>query len=119
MLRANTLLALIAAIMLVIAGAPTRASANACDPCPPDCPMMQQMSTTMDHQSQAPDKGGKTENPCKSALVCQASTAAVAAPSETPTSIVLTAETVDHGLANALAAPSRPPDRTLRPPIQL
>jgi hypothetical protein len=81
--------------------------------------MMKQMSAAMDQSGQAPEKGGKAENPCKPTLVCQASTAAVAAPSQMPASVVLTTEPVDHGLAVALAAPSRPPDLSLRPPIQL
>jgi hypothetical protein len=33
--------------------------------------------------------------------------------------IALSADLVDHSEADALAAPSRPPDRNLRPPIQL
>jgi hypothetical protein len=112
--------AFLAAIMLVIVGAPARAAVSPCDPCPPDCPMMQQMAAaTPDHHGQAHDKGGQAENPCKQGLACQGSAAPVVAPSGALAAVVLTTEAVDHRLAVALAAPSRPPDRSLRPPIQL
>lgn len=118
--RLSRLLALLAAIMLVIGGAPAVAAAQPCDPCPPDCPMMQQMTAAMaDSHDQAPAKSGKAENPCKQGLVCQAATAAVAAPSATLVAFALSANAVDHSLADALDAPSRPPDRNLRPPIKL
>jgi hypothetical protein len=81
--------------------------------------MMQQMAASADNHAQTPARGGQADNPCKPALVCQAAAAAVAPPSEGPASIVLTAALVEHGPADALAAPSRPPDRNLRPPIQL
>jgi len=118
MLRANTLLALLAAIMLVIAGAPSRAAATPCDPCPPDCATMQRMAVSGADQGKAPDGGGKADNPCKQGIVCQVS-ATMTAPAQSVATITLTSATVDHQLGDPLAAPSRPPDRSLRPPIQL
>jgi hypothetical protein len=116
--RANTLLALLAAIMLVIAGAPARASATPCDPCPPDCAMMQQMAASMDHHGKTPDPGGLPDNRCKQGLACPASFAAPVLP-QFPAAVVLTADIAEHAPFDPLAAPSRPPDRSLRPPIQL
>lgn len=82
--------------------------------------MMQEMATAMaDHHGQATDKGGQAENPCKQGFACQASAQAVAQPSVAGVAVVLSTEDVDHHLAAALAAPSHPPDRSLRPPIQL
>jgi hypothetical protein len=116
MQRLSRLLALLAAVMLVIGGAPAVAAAQPCNPCPPDCPMMQQMAASADHHAPTPAKDSQPGNPCKQGLACAAFTAAVAAPSET---FALGGDAVEHRLADALAAPSRPPDRNLRPPIQL
>jgi hypothetical protein len=119
MQRVRVLLGLLAAIILMIGGAPASASSNPCNPCPPDCPMMAQMAkAAADHHGQAPGKGGKAEAPCKSTAVCQ-STFAVPLLPETAAETVLLAEATAHDLVGALAAPSRPPDPTLRPPIQL
>jgi hypothetical protein len=118
LLRASTLVALLAAIMLVIAGAPSRALANPCDPCPPDCPMMKQMAASAGEQHKAPDTSGKAHNPCKQGLACQVS-ATMTAPAQSVATVRLTSAAVDHQLGDPLAAPSRPPDRSLRPPIQL
>jgi hypothetical protein len=117
--RLSRLLALLAAIMLVIGGAPAVAAAQSCNPCPPDCPMMQQMAASADNHAQTAARGGQADNPCKQGLACQTFAAAVAAPSATFVAIALSADVVDHSKADALAAPSRPPDRNLRPPIQL
>jgi hypothetical protein len=104
--------------MLVIAGAPARAAGTPCDPCPPDCAMMKEMTTSAGHHHQVPDRSGKAGNPCKQGLACQAS-ATMTAPAQSGTTATLTSATVNHQFGDPLAAPSRPPDRSLRPPIQL
>ena len=117
--RASDLLALLAAIMLVVGGAPARASAGSCNPCPPDCAMMAQMAkASADHHAKNPGKTGKSENPCKASLACQGAFAVPLLP-QAAAETALAVEAADHDLIGALAAPSRPPDRTLRPPIQL
>lgn len=118
MQRLRAFLGLIAAIILMIGGAPTSASANPCNPCPPDCAMMAQMAKAVDHHGQLPGKSGKAETPCKSAVVCQSAFAVPLLP-QTVVAAVMLAEITDHDLVGSLAAPSRPPDPTLRPPIQL
>jgi hypothetical protein len=119
MQRIRVLLGLLAAIILMVGGAPASASSNPCNPCPPDCPMMAQMAqASADHHDQAPGKSGKAENPCKSTAVCQSAFAVPLLPQATVETVLL-AETTAHDLVGALAAPSRPPDPTLRPPIQL
>ena len=119
MQRVRAFLGLLAAIILMIGGAPASASANPCNPCPPDCPMMAQMAKAMaDHHDQAPGKSGKADNPCKSNAVCQSAFAVPLLP-QTAVETVLLAETTEHDLVGPLAAPSRPPDPALRPPIQL
>lgn len=81
--------------------------------------MMAQMAkAAADHHAQMPGKSGKAENPCKSGLACQGAFAMALAP-HAPVETVLVAESTDHDLVGALMAPSRPPDRNLRPPIQL
>lgn len=105
--------------MLVIGGAPAVAAAQPCIPCPPDCAVMKDMAAAAaDHQGQAPDKGGPAADPCKQDLACQAAfaTPVLAQPAST---VVLTADVAEHPQFDPLAAPSRPPDRSLRPPIQL
>jgi hypothetical protein len=121
MQRVRVLLGLLAAIILMIGGAPASASANPCNPCPPDCPMMAQMAQSAemaDHHDQAPGRSGKAENPCKATAACQGAFAVPLLP-QTTVEKVLLAETTEHDRLGALAAPSRPPDPTLRPPIQL
>ena len=103
--------------MLVIAGAPVRAAATPCNPCPPDCPMMQQTAAA-NHHDQAPAKGGGADNPCKQGLLCQA-IAATPAPSQSVEVRVLASAADLGGPARELPAASHPPDRSLRPPIQL
>src|SRR5258708_5933108 len=62
MQRVRVLLGLLAAIILMIGGAPASASSNPCNPCPPDCPMMAQTAATAqggaasDHHGQALDR---------------------------------------------------------------
>lgn len=107
--------------MLAICGAPSRAAAAPCDPCPPDCPMMAQMAKAAGaagHHAQVPDKGGSSEDPCKPGLACQAAFA-VPLLAQTATETVLAVEAAHHDLIVTLPARSRPPDRNLRPPIQL
>lgn len=118
MRRLSRIFALLAAITLVIGGAPSVASASACDPCPPDCPMMKQLAAEQaaDHGS-APAKG-KADNPCQQMAACQTITATVA-PSELVSFVALSAVTVAHPAFDPLDAPSRPPDRSLRPPIHV
>lgn len=110
--------ALLAAIMFVIIGAPTIASAEACDPCPPDCAMMKQLAAGQAADHGAPAKGGKADNPCQQMVACQAVTATIA-PSEQVSFIALSAASVTHEAFDPLRAPSRPPDRSLRPPIHI
>jgi hypothetical protein len=117
--RLPFLAALLAAIMLVIGGGPARAASEGCDPCPPDCPMMAQMATaTADHHG-APAKGDKADDPCKPGPLCQTTAAAIAAPALSGAPVYLA--TVGDALRplRQLPATSRPPDRSLRPPIQL
>ena len=118
MARLGRILALVAAFMLVIAGAPAVAASQPCDPCPPDCPMMQQLANAAKDHSKAPDQGGKADNPCKPDVACQVSVT-MAAPAPAVVAVTLTSATVDHRPGDPLAAPSRPADRSLRPPIQL
>jgi hypothetical protein len=119
MQRLRAFLGFVAAIILMIGGAPASASTNPCNPCPPDCAMMAQMAqAAAGHHDQAPGKPGKAETPCKSTAVCQSAFAVPLLP-QTPVETVLLAEATRHDLTGALAAPSRPPDPTMRPPIQL
>lgn len=114
--RASFLVALLAVIMLVIGGAPARASAGQCNPCPPDCPMMKAQAAADQHQK-APS-GNPAETPCKAMVVCPT---AIAMP-VLPEALALTAlspRAVRQRLVNERLAPSRPPDRELRPPISL
>lgn len=81
--------------------------------------MMQQMAEQAPHQDQAPGKGGQADNPCKQDLACHVAAVTIAAPTQGMGNVTLTTATVDHRLGDPLAAPSRPPDRSLRPPIHL
>lgn len=119
MKHVRALFGLLTAIFLLIGGAPASASSNPCNPCPPECPMMAQMATpAADHNDPAPGKGSKADSPCKSTAVCQTAFAVPLLP-QIAVETVLLAETTEHDLVAALAAPSRPPDPTLRPPIHL
>jgi hypothetical protein len=118
--RISTLAALLAAIMLMIGGGAARAAS--CDACPPKCPMMAQVQTAKAAAHQhAPisGKGGKADDPCKESLLCQGSAVAATAPVQAAAAVVLASTaSVLRPLAQ-LPAASRPPDRGLRPPIQL
>ncbi|WP_394760740.1 hypothetical protein [Phenylobacterium sp.] len=119
MQRVRVLFGLLAAIILVIGGAPANASSNPCNPCPPDCPMMAQIAHAIaDHHDQGKGKSGEAESPCKSTAVCQSAFAVPLLP-QTVVETVLLAETSAHDLVGALAAASWPPDPSLRPPIHL
>ena len=113
--RLSVLAALVAAIMLVIGGTPVRASTGPCDPCPPDCPMMAQASADQSHKA---PKGDPAENPCQAMVACPAAIALPTVPHALP---IAWLTPKDAGLrpAEEQRAPSRPPDRDLRPPIQL
>ena len=81
--------------------------------------MMAQMAKAVAvHQDQATGKSGKAETPCKSTAVCQTVSAVPLLP-QMAVATVLLAETAAHDVVGALAEPSRTPDPTLRPPIQL
>lgn len=116
--RPTFLVALLAVIMLVIAGVPARAAAEPCNPCPPDCPMMQQLAAEQaaDHGS-TPAKG-KADNPCQQVVACQTITATIA-PSDLVNFVALSAVSVAHPAFDPLDAPSWPPNRSLRPPIHI
>lgn len=104
-----------AAIMLVIGGTPVRASTGPCDPCPPDCPMMAQASA--DQAPKAPE-GEPAESPCKAMVAC-VTAMALPTPPQTLAVAWLTPKNAGLRPANERRAPSRPPDRELRPPILL
>jgi hypothetical protein len=105
--------------MLMIGGGSARAETGPCNPCPPDCPMMMQMArAAAHHHGQPPGNAGGAENPCKQALACQASFAAPVL-SDGLVMVAVATGAADHVGFNPLAAYSRPPDRTLRPPKQL
>lgn len=119
----SALLAFIATIMLVVAGGPTLAQVATCDPCPPDCPMMASATPSaaaMDDHGKAPAQG---ETPQKSACVqtalCQAATVAPPVTVGTGADLYFPRSAGKHDIVSDRAAPSRPPDRDLRPPIFL
>ena len=115
----SRILAILAAIMFVIGGAPSSAAARTCDPCPADCPMMKQMaSAAAAHPGQPADHGRQSDNPCKQGVACQINIAAPAPP-EASEPVTLTALPVILRPADPSPVRSRPPDRSLRPPIQL
>lgn len=108
--------------MLVIAGSPAAAASAGCDPCPPDCEMMLQDAATSgasadSHPSPAhPQDGSQTL--CKQAVMCQAP-AATPVPQVAVVFARLSEDVARRPWLNVLAAPSRPPDQVLRPPILL
>lgn len=117
--RTSTLAAFFAAIMLVFAGAgaSARAAPAGCDPCPPDCAMMAQAdgsAAAMDRHDPANPSGDF----CDPGLACPGA-GATFPPSEAPAVVILARGAADHDRLDPLAAPSRPPERNLRPPIQL
>ena len=119
MLKLSRFLALLAAFMLVIGGAPAVASADPCDPCPPDCPMMKQQAASAAAHDKVPDANGKADDPCRPSLACQAPVTIATPQTNAVAEVTLTSTLVDFRFGEPLAPPSRPPDRSLRPPIQL
>lgn len=119
----SALLAFVATIMLMIAGGPSVATAAACDPCPPDCPMMAPASasaTAMDDHGKAPAQGETPQkSPCVQTGFCQAASVAAPMVGETAAVLPLPRNALRHDLISDRVAPSRPPDRELRPPILL
>lgn len=101
--------------MLVIVGGTGVAAAEPCDPCPPDCPMMAQL--TAETHATDPGKGQQqADSPCKQMIVCQPGPFAVP-PDPTSSKAVLSYEAAALCWTSALAVRSRPPDRQIRPPI--
>jgi hypothetical protein len=99
--------------MLVIGGAPAFAQAAACDPCPPDCAMMKEAAA---HHGKDQQTQGQADSSCKATLAC----AAPLAPPLLAEQIAFparAAQPVQRQFASDRWAPSRPPDRELRPPI--
>lgn len=116
----STFLALLAAVMLVIAGAPAVAAADPCDPCPPDCPMMAELAAkAAAAQEQGAPADQQPDNPCKQMTACPSPPAATPPLLSESVSAILTPASARHGWLTVLAVPSRPPDRTLRPPIAI
>jgi hypothetical protein len=109
---------MLAAIMLVVAGAPSVATAMPCDPCPPDCAMMKAAMAQADHHGKASQQQERPESPCKASIACPV---AVVAPLLTVAAapVWFAPQAAEQVALVQAAAPSRPPDRTLRPPIQL
>jgi len=66
----------------------------------------------------APAKPAPSENPCKPDVACQAATSMIAPPLAEG-AVQLTSTVVELASIEALPTSSRPPDRDLRPPIQL
>ena len=115
--RLSALVAMFAAVMLVIGGVPTFALAAPCNPCPPDCEMMKEAAAkAATQQGKDTQHQGQPDSPCKATLVC---TSAVAAPilAEQVAFPVRVAQGVQLQILSDRSAPSRPPDRELRPPI--
>lgn len=112
----STLVALIAVMVLAISGGPSVARELVCDPCPPDCPMMMGATSDAPQSSPAPDDKGKA--PCEQMALCQAPVFAVP-PLTRLSPVRISHVRVARVWNNTPEAPSRPPDRTLRPPISL
>ena len=80
---------------------------------------MQMAAAAADHHATTPGKSGKAENLCKQGVACQTS-AASPTQSETPiATLLLATDAAEVYALNHDGGPSRPPDRTLRPPKQL
>jgi len=112
-----TLLAFVAAMLLAFAGGPTLARTAACAPCPPDCPMMKGASPDAGRTS-SPDPGGQKEKaPCERSVLCPAAVVVAPAPME-PVEVPQSAMLLAVRWTDSPPTPSRPPDRSLRPPIR-
>lgn len=119
----SALLAFVATIMLVVAGGPAVATTAACDPCPPDCPMMAPATPStaaMDDHGKAPAQGETpNKSPCLQTGLCQAASVAPPMAAATVAVLYLPRGAAQHDIVSDRAAPSRPPDRELRPPVFL
>lgn len=80
--------------------------------------MMADMAKAADAGLSQDAKGGQPDGPCKPSVACQASVT-VPLPSATMALVIFAIDTPAHDQPNALLLASRPPDRTLRPPINL
>ncbi|MBA4793421.1 MAG: hypothetical protein H2041_07140 [Phenylobacterium sp.] len=107
-----TLLAFVAAMLLAYAGGPTLAKTAACDPCPPDCPMMADAA----HKPSSDPAGQKEKAPCERSVLCPAAVVVGPAPMA-PVEVQQSATLIAVRWTDSPPAPSRPPDRSLRPPI--
>jgi len=109
-------LAFVAAMLLAFAGGPTLAKTAACDPCPPDCPMMAGASVDGAYKP-SPGPAGQTEKaPCERSVLCPAAVVVAPAPLA-PVEGQQSATLIAVRWTDSPPAPSRPPDRSLRPPI--
>lgn len=105
-----------AALALPVVAAPAAHAGMAAAPCPMEASGMAVDHGKMDccdHGKGSPDQSP----PCKPGMACFASAAAL--PAASAEVAIVTFETVDLTQAPARALQSRPPGRTLRPPIAL
>ena len=114
--RLSALVAMVAAIMFVIGGTPVIAEAAPCNPCPPDCAMMKEMAAkAAAEQSKATHQQDQPDNPCKPTLACAAPAVAPLIGQQFAWPVQV-AQEARQEIVSDQAAPSRPPDRQLRPP---
>ncbi len=104
-----------AALALPVVAAPAAHAMAAMAPCP-----MEASGVAVDHDAMGcceHGKGGPQKAPCKPGMACFASAAALPVVSdEAP---VVAFDRIDLRVVPVRLLPSRPPDRTLRPPIAL
>lgn len=116
------LLAIMAILAFPFAATAAPSSGAVCDPCPLDCPMMAKASnaTGPTARPSAPAHDDRSGLPCKPDAACLATVSAIGLPGSAPATMpVITAEPFRFARVEQLPAASRPPDRSLRPPIQL
>jgi len=110
------LLAFTAALALPLVAAPS-ARAMTATPCPMEASGMSAAAhAKMDCCDHGKGGSGQTP-PCKPGMACSATAAAL--PAASPETIVVTFYSADLVQTPLQALQSRPPDRTLRPPIVL
>jgi hypothetical protein len=119
--RLAQFVAFLAAVMFMVGGPPAARAAEPCTPCPADCPMMTQAHTASgaDHGAMHAPAKGKTENPCKQGLLCQSAATSAALPAGAAGVLLFAVADAALKPLEQLPAASRPPDRALRPPIDL
>jgi len=110
------LVALLAVLALAMGGGPVVAKELLCDPCPPDCPMMMGAAGEPGHEQPSDNDNGKAA--CERMMLCQAPVFAIP-PFTRLSPVRVSHERIARVWNNTPEAPSRPPDRTLRPPISL